>query len=262
MAAQNASSARTPVLWRKALKKLEIDAVIEVRDINCQSPIDLRNEINNGEYQAVILGHPNKLYATALVAHTNVKSEKSGLNLMLLRKNLWEGFNFDGIAFYLSLYEEFASLIDKSVFLFLGTGSTANSCSTEIMAQKGRSSIHLLPRSKFDSSIDEIFLSLGFSNEENLHESFIVINCTPMGKADYQIPKNIKTLLEILNPELFYDVNYYLNDQSYWSELTQLKVVRDGKKMNLIQAALGFHQVFLQEVMSPEDTLKFFQGLN
>jgi len=261
MLAQNASSARTPLLWNKALKKLGIDASVHLRDVECKSSTELKSEIHRDEYQAVILGHPNKLYATQLVTLTNVESTRSGLNLLIRTNDMWQGFNFDGTAFSLSLFEEFPTLASESLFLFLGTGSTANSCSTEVISKIGYESVRLIPRSYFANPKDDIFHYLNLRDMGVSEKSVVVVNCTPMGKFGYPIPKNLITKLCTLYPVLFYDINYYFDQRNPWTDLIQSESVRDGKRMNLIQAALGFHEVFLQEAMSKEESVKFFESL-
>jgi hypothetical protein len=82
-----------------------------------------------------------------------------------------------------------------------------------------------------------------------------------MGKSGVEILPTVTKIVRDLSPNLIYDLNYYLDGLSPWKKAFGNIDFIDGRRMNLIQAALGFHQLFLNDVMSQTETISFFESL-
>jgi shikimate 5-dehydrogenase len=259
MLAANASTARTPVLWKSALKKLSIEAKFDTIDLSAETSQEFEEVIDKGNYQVVILGHPNKMFANNIAIHPQGHDRRAGFNLIELGENCWNGNNFDGKAFFISLQEKFKETLEESLFIFIGSGSTAYACSNEVRHNLQNSKTKILSRQQLLNS-DTSFLSLTNIDGLELRErKVILVNCTPIGKNGIRIPPNLLRNIESIDPFLIYDLNYYQGHESPWKQLKPKCEFQDGRRMNLLQAALGFHHIFPDHTSDLQNTLSLFE---
>ena len=229
----------SPKLHNHWIKKNNIDAVYEKKQLNENDIEDTILKVRNGEIDGINVTIPfNKSVIPYLDQLTPLANENKSVNTIYKEKNKVIGHNTDVGGFELGLKRINYNVKNKKVFI-LGAGGVVSSI---ILALKkmGSSKIILSNRTKEKAEdLKKIYSDLQIIDWGETPDFNVIINATSLGlKNDDEIKLDYTNMA---SNKLFYDVIYNPRQTKFLSKAKQLgNQIENGKMMFVYQA----HQAF------------------
>ena len=229
----------SPKLHNHWIKKNNIDAVYDKKQLNENDIEDTILKVRNGEIDGINVTIPfKKTVIPYLDQLTPLANEAQSVNTIYKEKNKIVGHNTDVSGFELGLKRINYNVKNKKIFI-LGAGGVVSSI---ILALKkmGSSKIILSNRTKEKAEdLKKIYSDLEIIDWGETPDFNVIINATSLGlKNDDEIK------LDYTNMgfnKLFYDVIYNPRQTKFLSKAKQLgNQIENGKMMFVYQA----HQAF------------------
>ena len=242
--------ARSPILWNYCFEQNKIDCKMLCFDVDENNIKKLIDELNNNKYflgGAIAMPYKENIFN---ILEKNISQESNNIGAIncLFRNNYGKlcGTNTDGEAALLALEEKTGKIENKKILL-LGPGGAGKAVSAYLLKSlKNSKNLFISGRSnkgfEFSKKINCEFIE--WNKFENIIEKFdIIINCTSVGSKNFEknSPLSIKIIDKIKIDALVYDIIYDPSPTKLIYDLKQKNIKTiDGKKMNLLQAALAF----------------------
>lgn len=158
------------------------------------------------------------------------------VNTVAVKDNKLIGYNTDYIGFKESLECNNIN-IEGSSTLIIGTGGAAK-CVYRVLKDLNASNIDVFSRNpqKTKVKFPQNIKILNIGDENNLKEYDVIVNCTPLGGANYKDMTPIK-LQDIRKECIVYDLNYEPKESKFLKESKLLGAVTiNGEDMLKLQA--------------------------
>jgi len=229
----------SPKLHNHWIKKNNIDAVYEKKQLNEDDIEDTISKVRNGEIDGINVTIPFKKSVISYLDHlTPLANEAQSVNTIYKEKNKVIGHNTDVGGFELGLKRINYNVKNKKVFI-LGAGGVVSSI---ILALKkmGSSKIILSNRTKEKAeNLKKIYSDLEIIDWGKIPDFNVIINATSLGLKNHD---EIKLNYTDIGPnKLFYDVIYNPKETKFLSKAKQFgNQIENGKMMFVYQA----HQAF------------------
>ena len=229
----------SPKLHNHWIKKNNIDAVYEKKQLNEDDIEDTIIKVRNGEIDGINVTVPfKKSVIPYLDQLTPLANEAQSVNTIYKEKNKVIGHNTDIGGFELGLKRINYNVKNKKVFI-LGAGGVVSSI---ILALKkmGASKIILSNRTKEKTEdLKKIYSDLEIIDWGETPDFNVIINATSLGLKKHD---EIKLNYTDIGPnKLFYDVIYNPRQTKFLSKAKQLgNQIENGKMMFIYQAQLTF----------------------
>ena len=229
----------SPKLHNHWIKKNNIDAVYDKKQLNENDIEDTILKVRNGEIDGINVTIPfKKSVIPYLNQLTPLANEAQSVNTIYKEKNKVIGHNTDIGGFELGLKRINYNVKNKKVFI-LGAGGVVSSI---ILALKkmGASKIILSNRTKEKAEdLKKIYSDLEIIDWGKTPDFNVIINATSLGlKNDDEIKLDYNNMG---SNKLFYDVIYNPRQTKFLSKAKQLgNQIENGKMMFVYQA----HQAF------------------
>jgi shikimate dehydrogenase len=243
--------ARSPILWNRAFKNLNLNVKMFPFDVKIENLANLLLSLQeNQNFLGGAIAAPYKEYIFEFLSDNfdrEVSLIKSVNSLSRDQKNNFFGHNTDGKASVDVFKKEFGSIKAKKV-LIMGYGGVGKSVASYFSSEIGKDGQLTIITSKdlkkFNSSLS---LNIIFKNwidlETVIKEVDIIINCTTLGWDKYiDISPLEENSFKYLNKEtIVYDVIYQPIETRFlkYAKKYELRYM-NGEKMNFLQAVLGF----------------------
>lgn len=264
--------ARSPKLWNRAYKNLDINSKMIPIDVNKDN---LFNVISLLESDPRFLGGaiaaPHKESAAEYVFNNlTEESQYIGSINCLFRNNEGNlcGTNTDGEASLKSFMEVFGSVEDKKI-LILGIGGTGKAVSTYFKsAVRNSNQICISSRSESATNFSKKIGCevMNWNQIHNVLNDFdILINCTSVGSTINPEKSPLNERVFINNSLIVYDVIYDPNPTQLLKNAIEFGLQTiNGSLMNLEQAIIGFHYStsYLTDNLNLEVIRKAMKGGN
>ncbi len=229
----------SPKLHNHWIKKNNIDAVYDKKQLNENDIEDTILKVRNGEIDGINVTVPfKKSVIPYLDQLTPLANEAQSVNTIYKEKNKVVGHNTDVSGFELGLKRINYNVKNKKVFI-LGAGGVVSSI---ILALKkmGASKIILSNRTKEKAEdLKKIYSDLEIIDWGETPDFNVIINATSLGlKNDDEIKLDYTNMG---SNKLFYDVIYNPRQTKFLSKAKQFgNQIENGKMMFVYQA----HQAF------------------
>ena len=229
----------SPKLHNHWIKKNNIDAVYDKKQLNENNIEDTILKVRNGEIDGINVTVPfKKSVIPYLDQLTPLANETQSVNTIYKEKNKVIGHNTDVGGYELGLKRINYNVKNKKVFI-LGAGGVVSSI---ILALKkmGSSKIILSNRTKEKAEdLKKIYSDLEIIDWGETPDFNVIINATSLGlKNDDEIKLDYNNMG---SNKLFYDVIYNPRQTKFLSKAKQLgNQIENGKMMFVYQA----HQAF------------------
>lgn len=245
--------ARSPILWKRAFKALEMQVEMHPFDVSSSNLKRLVTELSgNSKFVGGCVAIPYKENICTLLGN-NVSKEASAIgavnSLYRDEKGHLFGTNTDGEAALLSLQEKLGSLTGKNILVLGGGGAGKSLCPYIANSIAPNGSLFLACRKNFPTAGQ--LATLGVEKAIQWHdikqyasEINILINCTSKGhlRSDESSPLSLKELASFKHLSLVYDIIYDPSPTTLLKYASSLNIdTLDGLPMNLEQAVLAFH---------------------
>ena len=229
----------SPKLHNHWIKKNNIDAVYDKKQLNENDIEDTILKVRNGEIDGINVTVPfKKSVIPYLDQLTPLANEAQSVNTIYKEKNKVIGHNTDIGGFELGLKRINYNVKNKKVFI-LGAGGVVSSI---ILALKkmGASKIILSNRTKEKAEdLKKIYSDLEIIDWGETPDFNVIINATSLGLKNHDEIKLDYT--DMGSNKLFYDVIYNPRQTKFLSKAKQLgNQIENGKMMFVYQA----HQAF------------------
>ena len=229
----------SPKLHNHWIKKNNIDAVYDKKQLNENDIEDTILKVRNGEIDGINVTIPfKKSVIPYLDQLTPLANEAQSVNTIYKEKNKVIGHNTDVGGFELGLKSINYNVKNKKVFI-LGAGGVVSSI---ILALKkmGSSKIILSNRTKEKAEdLKKIYSDLEIIDWGETPDFNVIINATSLGLKNHDEIKLDYT--DMGSNKLFYDVIYNPRQTKFLSKAKQLgNQIENGKMMFVYQA----HQAF------------------
>ena len=229
----------SPKLHNHWIKKNNIDAVYDKKQLNENDIEDTILKVRNGEIDGINVTIPfKKSVIPYLDQLTPLANEAQSVNTIYKEKNKVIGHNTDIGGFELGLKRINYNVKNKKVFI-LGAGGVVSSI---ILALKkmGASKIILSNRTKEKAEdLKKIYSDLEIIDWGETPDFNVIINATSLGLKNHDEIKLDYT--DMGSNKLFYDVIYNPRQTKFLSKAKQLgNQIENGKMMFVYQA----HQAF------------------
>ena len=229
----------SPKLHNHWIKKNNIDAVYDKKQLNENDIEDTILKVRNGEIDGINVTIPfKKSIIPYLDQLTPLANETQSVNMIYKEKNKVIGHNTDVGGFELGLKQINYNVKNKKVFI-LGAGGVVSSI---ILALKkmGSSKIILSNRTKEKAEdLKKIYSDLEIIDWGKTPDFNVIINATSLGLKNHDEIKLDYT--DIGSNKLFYDVIYNPRQTKFLSKAKQFgNQIENGKMMFVYQA----HQAF------------------
>ena len=229
----------SPKLHNHWIKKNNIDAVYDKKQLNENDIEDTILKVRNGEIDGINVTVPfKKSVIPYLDQLTPLANETQSVNMIYKEKNKVIGHNTDVGGFELGLKQINYNVKNKKVFI-LGAGGVVSSI---ILALKkmGSSKIILSNRTKKKAEdLKKIYSDLEIIDWGETPDFNVIINATSLGLKNHDEIKLDYT--DMGSNKLFYDVIYNPKQTKFLSKAKQLgNQIENGKMMFVYQA----HQAF------------------
>ena len=229
----------SPKLHNHWIKKNNIDAVYDKKQLNENDIEDTILKVRNGEIDGINVTIPfKKSVIPYLDQLTPLANEAQSVNTIYKEKNKVIGHNTDVGGFELGLKRINYNIKNKKVFI-LGAGGVVSSI---ILALKkmGSSKIILSNRTKEKAEdLKKIYSDLEIIDWGETPDFNVIINATSLGLKNHDEIKLDYT--DMGSNKLFYDVIYNPRQTKFLSKAKQLgNQIENGKMMFVYQA----HQAF------------------
>ena len=229
----------SPKLHNHWIKKNNIDAVYDKKQLNENDIEDTILKVRNGEIDGINVTVPFKKFVIPYLDQlTPLANEAQSVNTIYKEKNKVIGHNTDIGGFELGLKRINYNVKNKKVFI-LGAGGVVPSI---ILALKkmGSSKIILSNRTKEKAEdLKKIYSDLEIIDWGETPDFNVIINATSLGLKNHDEIKLDYT--DIGSNKLFYDVIYNPRQTKFLSKAKQLgNQIENGKMMFVYQA----HQAF------------------
>ena len=229
----------SPKLHNHWIKKNNIDAVYDKKQLNENDIEDTILKVRNGEIDGINVTIPfKKTVIPYLDQLTPLANEAQSVNTIYKEKNKIVGHNTDVSGFELGLKRINYNVKNKKIFI-LGAGGVVSSI---ILALKkmGSSKIILSNRTKEKAEdLKKIYSDLEIIDWGETPDFNVIINATSLGlKNDDEIKLDYTNMG---SNKLFYDVIYNPRQTKFLSKAKQFgNQIENGKMMFVYQA----HQAF------------------
>ena len=229
----------SPKLHNHWIKKNNIDAVYDKKQLNETDIEGIISEVKNGKIDGINVTVPFKKSVIPFLDQlTTLAKEAQSVNTIFKKDNKIVGDNTDVGGFEQGLKHINYNVRNKKVFI-LGAGGVAPSI---IIALKrlGAAKIILSNRTKKKAeNIKKIYSDLEIINWGETPDFHMIINATSLGlKNDDEIKLNYD---DIGPNKLFYDVIYNPSKTKFLSKAKQFgNQIENGKMMFIYQAQLAF----------------------
>ena len=229
----------SPKLHNHWIKKNNIDAVYDKKQLNETDIEGIISEVKNGKIDGINVTVPFKKSVIPFLDQlTTLAKEAQSVNTIFKKDNKIVGDNTDVGGFEQGLKHINYSVKNKKVFI-LGAGGVASSI---IMALKrlGVAKIILSNRTKEKAeNMKKIYSDLEIAEWGETPDFNMIINATSLGlKNDDEIKLNYD---DIGPNKLFYDVIYNPSKTKFLSKAKQFgNQIENGKMMFIYQAQLAF----------------------
>ena len=229
----------SPKLHNYWIKKNNIDAVYEKKQLKENDINNIISEVRNGKIDGINITMPFKKSVIPFIDKLSLEAnETQSVNTICKENNKIVGYNTDASGFELAIRRTNYDVKGKKVFI-LGAGGVVPSI---ILALKkmGASKITISNRTKKKAEeLKKIFPDLEILDWGEIPEFNMIINATILGlKKDDEIKLDYN---DIGPNKLFYDVIYNPNQTRFLSKAKQFgNQVENGKMMFVYQA----HQAF------------------
>ena len=229
----------SPKLHNYWIKKNNIDAVYEKKQLKENDISNIISEVRNGKINGINVTVPFKKLVISFVDKLSSEANKTqSVNTICKENNKIVGYNTDTSGFELAVRKINYDIKGKKVFI-LGAGGVVPSI---ILALKkiGASKITVSNRTKEKAEeLKKFFPDLEILNWGEIPEFNMIINATILGlKKDDEIKLDYN---DIGPNKLFYDVIYNPNQTRFLSKAKEFgNQVENGKMMFFYQA----HQAF------------------
>jgi shikimate 5-dehydrogenase len=250
--------ARSPVLWNYVYKKLDIKSIMTPLDIS--SANDLSEFITqmkiSDEFIASAVAAPLKIFSRSIIEEINSTQEYiDPCNCFFKTSAGLKCINTDILAAVESI-EQYLPLKDIKSLTLCGDGAISMGLANHFASLEINKNI--LARSRKN---DSLFKSFGFNFysfseiNEVPADTDLLINCTSIGRDGFSSVSPIsKTALKKFGHALVFDVNYINSPSKLLRDAKELGMqVMDGSRMNLMQAAIAFHQSNYEVELSQEE---------
>ena len=257
--------ARSPILWNRAFKKLNLNAEMVPLDIAEDNLSKVLSFLQNDKYfigGAVAVPYKEKVF-NWLKKYGSLSEEANNIGavncLYRDKNNHLKGTNTDGEAGKSSLLRNYGSISNKNILLigYGGAGKALLAFLEKEVLPNGK--IYCLTRQK---GINKEYANVKFINStqvnQNFHKFDILINCTSIGFGEKINDSPIH--LDKLN----YNKNLFIFDIIYQPlETKLLKISKslglrtlNGLEMNLEQAVLAFGYASKNDSQGFKDNVK------
>ena len=229
----------SPKLHNYWIKKNNIDAVYEKKQVKENDINNIISEVRNGKIDGINVTVPFKKSIISFIDKLSPEANKTqSVNTICKENNEIIGHNTDASGFELAIRKTNYDVKNKKVFI-LGAGGVVPSI---ILALKkiGASKITISNRTKKKAEeLKKFFPDLEILDWGEIPEFNMIINATILGlKKDDEIKLDYN---DIGPNKLFYDVIYNPNQTRFLSKAKQFgNQVENGKMMFVYQA----HQAF------------------
>ncbi|MBI05001.1 MAG: hypothetical protein CMI96_04200 [Pelagibacteraceae bacterium] len=249
--------ARSPILWNYTFKKNKINCNMlsfDVADKNLEKLIFLLNKNKFFLGGAIAVPYKEKIFKL-LKNNTSIETSKIGAVNCLYRNNSGEltATNTDGEASLEAFNNTYKSILNRKT-LILGMGGAGKAVAAFFAKDiNNKKNIYISSRSIEAKSYAELlesnWLNWNIFNDE-INKFDIIINCTILGsnKSRHKMPINLNSIKYIKKSAIIYDIIYDPSPTLLLQTASKnnLKIL-DGKKMNLLQAALAFDYCIKKE---------------
>ena len=248
----------SPKLHNYWIKKNNIDAVYDKKQLNEVDIDDIISEIKNGKIDGINVTVPFKKSVIPFLDElTPLAKEAQSVNTIFKENNKIIGHNTDIGGFELALKYINYDVKDKKIFI-LGAGGVVPSIILSLK-KMGASRIILSNRTKKKAeSLKNIYRDIEIIDWGEITDFNIIINATSVGlKSDDEIKLDYTSI----GPnKLFYDVIYNPKQTNFLSKAKKFgNQIENGKMMFIYQA----HQAFtIWHKLMPEINDETIQLLN
>ena len=229
----------SPKLHNYWIKKNNIDAVYDKRQLNESDIKEIINEIKKGTIDGINVTVPFKKSVTPFLDRlTTLAEEAQSVNTIFKKNNKTIGDNTDVGGFEQGLKHINYSVKNKKVFI-LGAGGVVSAIIIALR-RLGAAKIILSNRTREKAeSMKKIYTDLEIIDWGKTPDFNMIINATSLGlKSDDEIKLNYA---DIGANKFFYDVIYNPNKTKFLSEAKQFgHQIENGKMMFIYQAQLAF----------------------
>lgn len=243
--------ARSPVLWNHCYQSFDNSTRMYPFDVSGDNLIPLLDFLAqdpNFLGSAIAVPYKSAVYD---YLRDSVDPTVTGVKAVncLLRRDQSEslyGLNTDGHGFILSLKEVEQNLTDKKVGL-IGNGGTARAIFPYLLREASTpSQLHTFSRTLFPRLAHGVNHLSITDIASKLSDLDIIINCTTVGSIldPHSTLVPLDTLSKLKPSAIVCDVIYQPLESNLLKDATSLGLrTLNGLRMNLLQAALGFHMV-------------------
>ena len=229
----------SPKLHNYWIKKNNIDAVYDKRQLNESDIKEIINEIKKGTIDGINVTVPFKKSVTPFLDRlTTLAEEAQSVNTIFKKNNKTIGDNTDVGGFEQGLKHINYSVKNKKVFI-LGAGGVVPAIIIALR-RLGAAKIILSNRTREKAeSLKKIYADLEIIDWGKTPDFNMIINATSLGlKNDDEIKLNYTDIGE---NKFFYDVIYNPNKTKFLSKAKQFgHQIENGKMMFIYQAQLAF----------------------
>ena len=229
----------SPKLHNHWIKKNNIDAVYDKKQLNEADIEGIISEVKNGKIDGINVTVPFKKSVIPFLDQlTALANEAQSVNTIFKKDNKVIGDNTDVSGFEQGLKHINYSVKNKKVFI-LGAGGVVPSIIIALR-RLGAAKIILSNRTKEKAeNLKKIYSNLEIINWGDIPDFNMIINATSLGlKNDDEIKLNYT---DIGPNKLFYDIIYNPNKTKFLSSAKQFgHQIENGKMMFIYQARLAF----------------------
>ena len=229
----------SPKLHNYWIKKNNIDAVYEKKQLKENDINNIISEVRNGKIDGINVTAPFKKTVIPFIDKLSSEAnETQAVNTICKENNKIVGYNTDASGFELAIRKTNYDIKNKKVFI-LGAGGVVPSIILALKKMRA-SKITISNRTKEKAEeLKKIFSDLEILDWGKIPEFNMIINATILGlKKDDEIKLDYN---DIGPNKLFYDVIYNPNQTRFLSKAKQFgNQVENGKMMFVYQA----HQAF------------------
>ncbi|MEA2031925.1 MAG: shikimate dehydrogenase [candidate division Zixibacteria bacterium] len=249
---ENVIYSKSPAIFSVIFEMEQINGVFDIINVE---PELLRSKLKSLTalgYQGVSVTVPYKEMIIEYIDELDARAKHIGaVNSLLMSDMTISGYNTDCDGFALPL-RKYQKILKDGIVLLLGCGGSARAVAYSLNSEFGVKKIYVASRdekhlSDFKSQMETVLpdvsietMDINKLDKVAKQTLALIVNCTPLGGPNHAKKSPLPYQFEWPQSEIYYDLNYNLDNCALTLSRETSKVIIDGTRMLVGQAVKSY----------------------